>query len=49
MGDGPEQETYREQMARQLREAGAPFRKRVGFYVAIAMVVILFGLVMAGF
>jgi hypothetical protein len=50
MADSPEpQETYREQMARQRREADAPFRKRIGICVAIGMVLIFFGLIIAGF
>jgi hypothetical protein len=50
LADSPKpQETYREQMARQLREADAPFRKHIGICVAVVMVLIFFGLTMAGF
>ena len=43
------QETYREQMARQQWEAGAPLRKRIGICVAVGALLIFFGLIMAGF
>ena len=50
MADNPRpQETYQEQMTRQRREAGAPFRRRIGICAAVAMGVVFFGLVMAGF
>jgi hypothetical protein len=50
MADSPKpQETYQEQMARRRREADTPFRKRIGVCVAVAMALIFFGLVMAGF
>ena len=50
MADIPRpQETYQEQMARRRREAHAPFRKRIGICVAVVMVLVFFGLIMAGF
>ena len=49
MADTPRpQETYQEQMARQRREAGAPRRKRIELYVTVGMLLVFFGLIMAG-
>lgn len=43
------QETLQQQMARQRREADAPFRRRIGVCVIVAVVLVCFALAMAGF